>query len=216
MAQTVKTKIDENTIVMDSSGYVYPYGIWTKLMQSGKYSLRSINPKEPAKGFILRELTPEEITRRDANAPKPKESNFFVTGKKLSDFKLKDMEGTKYRLSDLKGKIVVLNFWFINCPPCKQEIPELNKVVDDYKTKEVLFLAVALDDYRDLSDFLAGTNFKYKIVDGGRWFAESHGVKAYPTHLVLNREGKVVYHTSGLSTGTIPWLRKTIDGLLIN
>jgi peroxiredoxin len=215
-AQVVKTKLDENTIVMDSSGYVYPYGIWTKLMQSGKYSLRSINPKEPAKGFVLRELTPEEMKRRDANAAKPKETDYFVTGKKLSDFKLKDMQGTKYRLSDLKGKVVVLNFWFINCPPCKQEIPELNKVVDDYKNKEVLFLAIALDEYRELSHFLSETSFHYKIVDGGRWFAQNHGVKAYPTHLVLDKEGKVVYHTSGLSTGTIPWLRKTIDGLLTN
>lgn len=126
------------------------------------------------------------------------------------------MEDTKYRLSDLKGKVVVLNFWFINCPPCKQEIPELNKVVEDYKAKEVLFLAVALDEYRALSDFLSETNFKYKIVDGGRWFAESHGVKSYPTHVVLDKEGKVVYHTSGLSTGTIPWLRKAIDGVLSN
>ncbi|MBK8086975.1 MAG: TlpA family protein disulfide reductase [Chitinophagaceae bacterium] len=91
------------------------------------------------------------------------------------------MEGRKYSLNDLKGKVVVINFWFINCAPCKAEIPQLNKLVKEFNQDEVVFIAVALDSYSELKDFLKTTPFDYHIIDDGRYFAQGNGVKSYPT-----------------------------------
>lgn len=212
--KTSTIKIDENTIVADSTGYRYPYAIWMNLLRTGLYSLRPADPKNPKEGMLLVRLTEEQIKQRDENAPRPKESSFFKTGTAFRKFKLKDMEGRKYNLHDLKGKVVVINFWFINCPPCKMEIPHLNKLVKEFSPGEVVFLAVALDNYEELRSFLKTTPFEYNIIDGGRFFAEDNGVTSYPTHVVLDKEGKIYYHTTGLSVGTVPWLKKSIQELL--
>jgi thiol-disulfide isomerase/thioredoxin len=216
-AQTsAKLKLDENTIVVDSTGYRYPYAIWINLLRTGLYTLKPTNPKNPNEGMLIARLTEEEIKRRDEKAPKPKESPFFTTGKTFQRFKLKDMEGRKYTLNDLKGKVVVMNFWFINCPPCKMEIPQLNKLVKEFNPEEVVFIAVALDSYSELRDFLKSTPFDYHIVDDGRYFAQDNGVKSFPTHVVLDKESKIYYHTTGLSTATVPWLKRSIQELLKN
>ena len=125
------------------------------------------------------------------------------------------MHGTKYQLKQLIGKVVVLNFWFINCPPCRQEIPDLNDMVDSYKdNKDVVFIAIALDQRYDLEQFLKTSPYHYNIIDNGRYIASQYGVTLYPTHVVIDRTGKVLFHTSGLSGGTIPWLKKSIASAL--
>jgi len=55
------------------------------------------------------------------------------------------MNEKTYSLSSLKGKIFVINFWFLECKPCVIEIPELNKIVEKHKSEEVLFLAFAMN-----------------------------------------------------------------------
>lgn len=211
---TVKRKIDDKTIVVDSSGMQYIYAVWVKLFQTGDYGLKAVNPADETSPMLLYKLTEEEKQKRDENAPMPKESKFFTTGAEFGSFKLKNMKGKKFDSKSLKDKVVVFNFWFINCPPCKTEIPHLNKVVEEFKDKDVVFIAVALDQYNELQDFLEKTPFNYEIIDDGRNFAAYYGITSYPTHVVVDKQGKIAYHTSGLSTGTIPWLKKTITTLL--
>lgn len=79
-------------------------------------------------------------------------------------FTVKALDGKTYDITKLKGKAVVLNFWFIGCPPCRQEIPGLNTLVKEYAKKDVVFLALALDDEKSLNDFLKKTPFTYSIV----------------------------------------------------
>ena len=62
------------------------------------------------------------------------------------DFSAADMNGKTYSLSSLKGKIVVINFWFVECKPCLIEMPDLNEIVEKYKSEEVVFLAFALNE----------------------------------------------------------------------
>ncbi|MFT3843656.1 MAG: TlpA disulfide reductase family protein [Lacibacter sp.] len=210
-----KIKLDENTVVTDSAGTVYPYAIWAKLLATGEYSIK-LNKNNTQNGFVLVRLTDEQIRKKEESAPKPKESAYFKTGSSFPNFKLKDIKGNTYNLKELKGKIVVLNFWFINCSPCRMEIPQLNKAVQEYRGDDVVFIAVALDEFAELENFLKTTFFSYNIIDDGRWFAQKNGVTSFPTHVVINKEGRIVYHTSGLSAGTVPWLKKTINEELKN
>jgi thiol-disulfide isomerase/thioredoxin len=146
--------------------------------------------------------------------PLPKGTRFFKTGEKFNLGKVTDMRGSKIDLKDNRGKITVINFWFVNCTPCRMEIPELNKLVSKYAPDSVRFIAIALDEKFALEGFLKSVPFDYKIIDNGRYLAQKYGVQSYPTHVVVNQEGKVHFHTTGLSANTVYWLDKSIKGLL--
>ncbi|BFG69951.1 hypothetical protein KACHI17_08320 [Sediminibacterium sp. KACHI17] len=213
---TSNIRLNASSIVKDSSGLVYPYAIWQKLIQSGEYSIRIIDINANPLEFLLVRLSEAEKYTRDEKMPKPNESRFFRTGNTISNVKLVTMDGKKYVLKDMKGKVVVLNFWFINCPPCRMEIPHLNNMVEAYKEREdVVFLAVALDQSYELKEFLKEMPFQYGIVDAGSYVASRYGINLFPTHVVIDKEGKVIFHTSGYGMGTVPWLKKAINEALI-
>jgi peroxiredoxin len=206
--------LTDKSIVKDSSGTIYPAAVWQALYMKGDCDFRAENPKDANTAFILVRLSEKEKETRFARMPKPKESDFFKTGKKLPLFDAKDIDGDSIDLTSAKGKIIVLNFWFINCGPCRKEIPELNVLVDSFKKNEnVLFVAVALDSKAALQNFLEKMPFKYSIIDG-RTIAGNYGVRFYPTHVILDTEGKVYFHTSGLAMNTIYWVKKSIKELL--
>ena len=195
--------------VKDASGKIYPTNVWQSLITSGKYNLQ-VSP-DNTKGLLV-PLSPEAVEKRLAALPKPVESKFFKTGDKISNFSEKDMYGNKFNLKQLKGKVVVLNFWFIACPPCRQEIPQLNELVTDHlQDKDVVFIAVALDPKYELEQFLKTNPYQYHIIDNGRYIAQQYGVTSYPTHVVIDKEGTVVFHTSGLTLNTVYWLKKSIE-----
>ena len=210
------TKLDQNTIVKDGSGTVLPYAIWQKLMQTGEYNLKKI---EGTNEFVAYQMNDAEKARaverkklQMETMPKPREADAFKEREKFRGEKITDMNGNKFDMKTLSDKIYVINFWFINCPPCKQEIPELNKVVDKYKDdKNVVFLAIALDDRSQLKDFLKTTPFNYNIVDAGRYYSQKYGVSGYPTHVIVGKDGLIKFSTIGLAGNTVYWVDKTIS-----
>jgi thiol-disulfide isomerase/thioredoxin len=209
----VKRKL-EDLNVKDSTGTVYPTSAVQVMLASGKFGIRLVPGTNDA---ILYPLSEADVINMQLRMPKPRESGFFTEGKTIAQFKEWDMKGNKYNLKELAGKVVVLNFWFINCPPCRQEIPELNEMVNAYKdTKDVVFLAVALDDKADLEDFLQTTPYRYNIIHNGKYMAEKYRITSYPTHVVLDKEGKVLFHTSGFGRGTVSWIKKSIEAGLNN
>lgn len=224
-AQTItKTaKLDANSIVKDEEGAVYPYIIWQKLMQTGDYSvkLKSALGTEPVE-FTLYRLTEEQKAAQKkrkaelaATLPKPRVSDVFIEGKTFRFDKMKDLNGIKYDFKNDTGKVVVFNFWFINCPPCKQEIPELNDLVEKYKdNKNVTFIAIALDDAYALKTFLKLSPFHYNVIPDGRFYSEKYGVKSYPTHVIVGKDGLIKFSTIGLASNTVYWVDKTISEAL--
>lgn len=223
-AQTTTTKsikLDEKSIVKDAEGSVYHYVVWQKLIQTGEYSVKPISGAEGTE-FLLYKLTEEEIAARKkkraelaSTMPRPRASDNFREGDKFRFEKMKDIAGVKFDFKADTGKVVVFNFWFINCPPCKQEIPELNELVEKYKqNKDVVFIAIALDDNYALKDFLKAMPFNYNIVGDGRYYAEKYGVKSYPTHVIVGKDGLIKFSTIGLASNTIHWVDKTIKEAL--
>lgn len=213
-AQGNRAAFDEKTVVKDSSGTIYPMSIWRPLLMKG-YTLKPENPADENTSYLLVKMNPEQLKARMEKMPKPRESQFFTTGKKISLFNVYDINDEKLNLRDLSGKIVVLNFWFVDCSPCRLEIPDLNELVDSFKTNDkVIFAAVALDDRSVLEKFLKSMPFHYRIINNGRFIADRYRVRAFPTHVVIDQEGKVYFHTSGLAANTVYWVRKSVDELL--
>lgn len=216
-------KLDANSIVKDETGTLYPYVIWQKLMQTGEYLVKpktapGIEPVE----FLLYRLTEEQKaeqkkkrTELAATRPKPRVSDVFKEGEKFRFDKMKDLNGVKYDFKKDTGKVVVFNFWFINCPPCKQEIPELNELVEKYKdNKNVTFIAIALDDAFALKTFLKLSPFNYNVIPDGRFYSDKYGVKSYPTHVIVGKDGLIKFSTIGLASNTVYWVDKTISEAL--
>ncbi|MBN8838201.1 MAG: TlpA family protein disulfide reductase [Sphingobacteriia bacterium] len=222
-AQKVIVKITKTSIVKDSSGLNYPYAIWQKLFQTGNYGIKAIDPANVNTEFIIYKYNEAQKRIADSlksiraeHAPKPVESKFFKTGDKLTQFSERDINGKKISIKELQGKVVVLNFWFVNCPPCRNEIPELNKLVDKYQdSNNVVFIAVSLDNIAYIKEFLKTQPFKYRIIDDGGFVAQkTYGINLYPTHVVVDTKGIIRFHTSGLTSGTIKWIDKTIESCL--
>lgn len=207
-----KVTLNESTVVKTTEGTIYPFAIWQKLLQTGDFSLRPEEPGNDNTAYIIYPLTEKEKENRLASMPKPIESKFFTTGKLFGKFKTTDMYGKKINTSELIGKTIVLNFWFINCPPCRSEIPHLNKLVEKYKEdKNIVFIAIALDEASEIETFLKSIPFNYQIIDKGRWLAANYSINSFPTNVVIDKGGIIRFHSTGYSTQLPYWIEKTIE-----
>ena len=206
--------INDNSVVKDSSGAIYPAAVWRMLLMKGDYGLKAEDKTNPQTAFLLVRLSPEEKEARMAKLPPPRECRYFKTGQKFNLGKVRDLKGQKIDLKENNNKITVVNFWFINCAPCRREIPDLNELVARYASDSIRFVAVALDGKSEIEEFLTQLPFNYQIVDDGRFLATRYGIQSYPTHVVVDQEGKVYFHTTGLSPNTVYYLEKSIKELI--
>jgi peroxiredoxin len=132
-----------------------------------------------------------------AGTPRPAAIGPAGGRKPAPDMSLKTLDGREVRLSGLKGKLVVLNFWFVNCAPCRAEMPDLNKLVDSYRGQDVVFLAIALDTAEMIRSFLQESSFKYEIVPNGQAASDAFGVAVYPTHVLIDKAGRIAHFLTG-------------------
>jgi len=174
--------------------------------------VRPLNPMQDDTEFLLVKLTEQQKTLLLNRMPKPAESKFFTTGQTLKPFSIKDITGKKVDAKDWAGKTIVINFWFIGCPPCRAEIPELNKLVAKYNNNpNVIFIGIALDDGYPIKDFTKTAPFAYRLVAEGRYYAKLFNINLYPTNVVIDKQGKVRFHSSGYARNTPFWIDKTIQ-----
>ena len=112
---------------------------------------------------------------------------------KAIDFTLKDLNGNKVSLSDFKGKNVYLNFFTTWCPPCRAEMPDIEKVYQKYKEKDLVILAVDLGEDKDtVKSFIEQNNFSFKVLlDSDQSIAEKYKISAIPVSIFIDKEGNV-------------------------
>lgn len=132
------------------------------------------------------------------------------------DFDLTSLAGKNFKLSELKGKYVVLNFWFIHCPPCVKEIPQLNKLVSTYGKGNFVFLALTMDNKYDLDSFLKRKPFTYNIIPKSlpvimKFHTAGDPNVAFPTHIVINPKGEIEFTSEG--AGGLAPLQKILKKL---
>ena len=171
------------------------------------------NDKE-IKAFVFRAASPEEKKQFLSMMEQEESESEPAQGMDAKPFSVTDMKGKKHSLDKLKGKIVVVNFWFMECKPCRMEIPELNKVVDKYKGKDVVFLGMSTNSKTQLEKFLEKNEFRYNIVPDSTAVAGTYGVTGFPTHMIIGRDSKITYFSAGYGPGTIEKLDKQIESLL--
>ena len=101
---------------------------------------------------------------------------------------LQMIDGSVTSFSDYKGKLLVINFWYINCGPCIAEMPYLNDLVNQYQNENVNFLALSFDTNQDIKSFLEKTDFKYEHGSISRSLMYDFTPVA-PGHFIVDSEG---------------------------
>lgn len=109
------------------------------------------------------------------------------------DFSLPDLAGRQVKLADLRGKVVFLNFWASWCPPCRAEMPSMQKLNDLLKKKKFVMLAAAQDqDQKKAVSFIKSNKYTFPVLlDPRGKVARLYGVTAYPTTFLIDKKGRV-------------------------
>jgi peroxiredoxin len=121
--------------------------------------------------------------------------------KAAADFALADADGVPVKLSDYKGKVVLLNFWATWCGPCKVEIPWFIEFEKTYKDRGFVTLGVSMDDdgWKSVKPFMAQKAINYPVVVGSDRVAELYGgIDSLPTTFLIDREGRIASRHLGL------------------
>ncbi len=117
------------------------------------------------------------------------------------DFTLESLDGKSVRLSDLRGKAVLLNFWATWCGPCKIETPWLVELQNQYGSQGLQVIGVAMDDSgkEDIAKFAKDMGVNYPVLLGKEAVGDAYGgVPALPESFFIGRDGKIVDKIIGL------------------
>jgi thiol-disulfide isomerase/thioredoxin len=142
--------------------------------------------------------------------------NFNANGSagEAAGFTLTDLAGKNTSLGDFRGKNVYLNFWATWCPPCRGEMPDIEKIYQQFKDKDLVILAVDLgEDISTVKNFVKQNNYHFKVLlDSNQKAATLYNITAIPTSYFIDRNGKIVTKRIGaLSEGD---MLSNIKGLI--
>ncbi len=123
-----------------------------------------------------------------------------VVGKSIPKLNFETIRGKTYDDLQLRGKVLVINFWFKSCAPCVAEMPSLNKLYDEFKDKNVVFIGFATDDAELLKAGYQNSNkFLFEIVPSSGNMLRQFHFSAFPTTYIVDQKGKIVSAWSGYS-----------------
>jgi len=141
--------------------------------------------------------------RAEENGPYP--PNYVPAAQKSSalapDFTLPTTDGKSLRLSSLKGKVVIVDFWATWCGPCRKGIPDLIELKKKYGNKgfEIVGVSVDTDTKDQVIPFVKDNGMNYPVVYGNQNVVQLYGgVEAIPTSFVIDKQGKIVASYQGL------------------
>ncbi|MBN1954790.1 MAG: cytochrome c biogenesis protein CcsA [Anaerolineae bacterium] len=137
-----------------------------------------------------------------------------LAGQMAPDFTLDLLDGSTLTLSDLRGQVVVVNFWATWCPPCEDELPDLQAVWEGYQADGVIVIGVAFqEETAAVQEIASRFGVTYLLgLDMGERISEAYGITAVPETFVVDQQGRVAYIHIGPVTADE--LRAELDGLL--
>ncbi|KKM09265.1 hypothetical protein SY88_19775 [Clostridiales bacterium PH28_bin88] len=179
-------------VIIALLGALLVVGVW--------YATRSSSQGSPGQG------------ETQANAPA--KAADISTGKPAPDFSLPSLTGERVSLSDFRGQVVILNFWATWCPPCKEEMPDLNRFYLEEKDKGVMLLAVNImqrDTPEGIRSFMKDNGYDMPVLlDESQKVGATYRVAYIPTTYFIDREGIIRYSKTGAlnSTEIAYWVEK--------
>jgi peroxiredoxin len=163
-------------------------------------------PDEPPRAYVeLAELVRYEYVDASLDDPeftaavsKIKEDN---TRRQQADFTLRDLSGKRWTLKEMKGSVVLLNFWATWCPPCRKEMPDLDALYRQFKDQGLVILAISDEDAGKVRPFIDQEKINYPILlDPGGAVGKRFEIAGIPKTFVYDRDGKIVAQSIDMRT----------------
>jgi peroxiredoxin len=160
-----------------------PDSAYNELASLARYEHMQVGLSDPQYAAALAKLDADDQARRDA------------------DFTLADLEGKKWTLKSLRGRVVLVNFWATWCPPCRKEIPDLDALYKRFKDQGLVILAISDEDAAKVKPFVEQQKFGYPVLlDAGGSVNKLFRVAGIPKTFVFDREGKLVAQSIDMRT----------------
>ncbi len=210
-AQQKELTLSDNTVYRNSNHEIISFDKFTELTSGNGYILEPVFDSE---GSLVEMIVEKEAIKQFA--PKSISSAPQLMGHPAPDFEGTALNGEYFNNNNLMGKVIILKFWFSACPPCIEEIPKLNKVFKIYKDNpEVQFISVSLDRSAMAKRTKARTGFLYPVIADGKHIASDYKVLGYPTHVVIDRHGKIEAVFQGVNHRIDERIASAIESALI-
>jgi peroxiredoxin len=156
---------------------------YDELAQLVRYEHVQASINDPRFDSALAALVSADKRRQDAN------------------FTLTDLHGKTWTLKDLRGEVVLVNFWATWCPPCQKEMPDLEALYKEFRHDRFVILAISDEDADKVRPFIAERRITYPILlDPGRKVGDAFQVEGIPKSFVYDREGKLVAQSIDMRT----------------
>ena len=181
-----------------------------KEFMKGVFSIR----QENSDGKKVITIIPSGNDERASQQAKLDAFKNTLIDKPVKSFHLTDLNGKKWNSKELRGKTIVINFWFTACKPCIAEMVYLNKLVEENKDSSVVFIAPAPENETQIKKFLKKYEFDYNITASSTDFITSMNIENFPTHLVVDKEGIIRQVFIGYADDIKEKLQAEIDKLM--
>jgi peroxiredoxin len=171
-------------------------------------------------GVALVALSGHRGARIDSISPETAEQSkpTVAAGSRAADFKLETLDGTTVSLESLRGKVVFLNVWATWCGPCREEMPSMQTLYDDFKgNKDFVMLAASQDTGgRDVvASYVKKNGFHFTILlDPENKISETYEVSGVPETFIIDRKGQIVAHHMGGFDWSRPDVKDALQQLL--
>lgn len=144
-------------------------------------------------------------------------STLVKIGQQVPAFTVKMFDGSTVDIRDLKGKVVLLNFWATWCPPCRQELTRVQKdIIDRFRGKDFVFLPISRQEkYETVKAFREKTGYTFPMgLDTERKIFPLFATETIPRNFVIGKDGKIVFMEIGYSEESFQKLIQEIEKAL--
>ena len=145
-------------------------------------------------------VEPEPTAEQQDEQAEVEATTLVKVGQVAPDFSVEMLDGRTIKLSELRGKVVMLCFWATWCPPCRQELAHLQEgVIDQFKGEKLVVLPISRGEKRDVVEkFITDNNYTFGVgLDSDRAIYDLYASNYIPRTFIVNKQGKVVYRTAG-------------------
>ena len=141
-----------------------------------------------------------------------------LEGKPAPDLQLGTLDGKQFKLSGLKGKVVLMDYWATWCPPCRESLPHINQISQDKSLADKGLMVFAINDKEQkakVQDFVKQNNFSFTVpMDLQGKFGQSYLVRGIPTTVLVGRDGNIKKVFIGFGEGSEKQIKEAIEDAL--